>query len=150
MPLAIVTDLLPGEAFLADIHGRIVHAMPGVRVSASKTGTVAKTGTRYMVSRPLAARKQAVAWRSGPRHYQSEACECHASRRLCRIESSARILKEGARMGGGESVVLLEEIEKSDDAIGTANRVRRRVSLPLPAGVHVLRPRASLGVVVNP
>lgn len=55
-----------------------------------------------------------------------------------------------ARMGGDEFVVLLEEIETPEDAVGIANKIRCAVRLQLPIDGLVLHPRTSLGIAVYP
>ena len=55
-----------------------------------------------------------------------------------------------SRQGGDEFVILLSEINRAQDAAGSAEKMLRALSAPHPVGRHELRVTASVGIVVYP
>jgi diguanylate cyclase (GGDEF)-like protein/PAS domain S-box-containing protein len=66
-----------------------------------------------------------------------------------RLDSAVRGADTAARFGGDEFAVLLEDVETSQDAADTAERVLEALSLPLRAGHKELTLRCSLGISVQ-
>ena len=65
-----------------------------------------------------------------------------------RLDSSIRGADTAARFGGDEFAILLEDIESSQEAADTAERVLEALSVPLRAGHKELALRCSLGISV--
>jgi diguanylate cyclase (GGDEF)-like protein len=67
-----------------------------------------------------------------------------------RLVDCVRISDTVSRQGGDEFVVLLTEVERSDDATATAKRILQAVAEPHLIDEHDLRVTASIGVSVYP
>jgi diguanylate cyclase (GGDEF)-like protein/PAS domain S-box-containing protein len=65
-----------------------------------------------------------------------------------RLDSSVRGADTAARFGGDEFAVLLEEVESSQEAADTAERLLEALSAPLRAGHREIALRCSLGISV--
>ncbi len=68
-----------------------------------------------------------------------------------RIESCLRASDTAARVGGDEFLVLLPELQTSDDALAVAEKIRLAVALPfLTPNALTLQISASIGIAIYP
>jgi diguanylate cyclase (GGDEF)-like protein len=65
-----------------------------------------------------------------------------------RLDTSVRGADTAARFGGDEFAVLLEEVESSQEAADTAERLLEALSMPMRAGHREIALRCSLGISV--
>ena len=70
-----------------------------------------------------------------------------SARRLCEQVRRTDLV---SRTGGDEFVVVLEDLENTDDATTCAQKILDRLQRPFTLGDHVLHIRASIGVCVYP
>ncbi len=66
-----------------------------------------------------------------------------------RLKSCVRTIDTVARSGGDEFVVLLDDLENTEDVIHTAERIQNELSLPVEVNGQRMFNSASIGIVLN-